>query len=53
MEVFYHMINPGSDQEKEYLKFLLRKYGYDKTTSHNDFIKDKYKTNSQMKKKTN
>ena len=24
---FINMINPGSDQEKEYLKYLLKKYG--------------------------
>jgi len=43
---FFHMINPGPDQEKEYLKYLLKKYGAKKDTSRNDFNNDKCKTNS-------
>ena len=40
------MINPGSDQEKEYLNYLLIKYGANKDTSQNDFNKDKCKKGS-------
>ena len=37
------MIKPGSNQEKEYLKYLQKKYGADKNTSKDDFYKNKCK----------
>jgi len=46
MGEFFHMIKPGSNQEKEYIKYLLKKYESDKNTSKDDFYKNKFKKDS-------